>query len=160
MYLFDSATGILDTRYSADALRNYSEIAKRDQESGGGPMTHSFYGIDHVQLAAPPGCEEEARRFFGQILGMEEIPKPEALRKRGGVWFRCGAQQIHIGVEENLVPAKKAHPAFHVKDLQALKAQLAKHGIPVRDDELLPGADRFYVEDPFGNRLEFLEWKE
>lgn len=122
-------------------------------------QAHSFYGLDHVQLAAPRGCEPQARQFFGDILGMEEIVKPEDLRKRGGVWFRCGLQQIHIGVEDNFSSAKKAHPAIHVKGLSALKERLAEHQIPVQDDELLPGADRFYVADPFGNRLEFLEWQ-
>ncbi|GMA48821.1 glyoxalase [Alicyclobacillus contaminans] len=121
-------------------------------------MRHSFYGIDHVQLAAPAGCEEQARRFFGDILGMEEIVKPEELRKRGGVWFRFGNHQIHIGVDNNFVPAKKAHPAVHVQNLKALKERIVSHGISVKDDELLPGAERFYVDDPFGNRLEFLEW--
>lgn len=122
-------------------------------------MKHSFYGIDHVQLAAPAGCEEQVRQFFANILGMEEIEKPEELRKRGGVWFRCGSQQIHIGVEPDFVAAKKAHPAIHVQNLAALKERIIGFGIHVKDDELLPGADRFYLADPFGNRIEFLEWK-
>lgn len=122
-------------------------------------MSHSFYGIDHVQLAAPIGCEEQARRFFGDILGMEEIEKPEELRKRGGVWFRCGTHQIHIGVDANFTPARKAHPAIHVHNLMSLKERIVGQEITVKDDELLPGAERFYVDDPFGNRLEFLEWK-
>lgn len=121
-------------------------------------MGHSFIGLDHVQLAAPVGCEDVARRFFGDILGMEEIEKPEGLRKRGGVWFRCGTHQIHIGVEPSFTPAKKAHPAIHVRNLCGLKERIIGYGISVKDDELLPGADRFYVDDPFGNRLEFLEW--
>lgn len=122
-------------------------------------MAHEFYGIDHVQLAAPAGTEDEARKFFAGMLGMEELEKPPKLRANGGVWFRCGAHQLHIGVEKSFVPAQKAHPAIHVRDLQALKARILAAGIPVKDDELLPGADRFYVNDPFGNRLEFLEWK-
>ncbi|MFB5189833.1 VOC family protein [Alicyclobacillus fastidiosus] len=121
-------------------------------------MNHSFYGLDHVQLAAPHGCEDEARAFFGGVLGMEEIEKPERLQRNGGVWFRCGSHQIHIGVDRNFAPAKKAHPAIHVRNLRGLKERIRERGIPVRDDELLPGADRFYVDDPFGNRLEFLEW--
>ncbi|MCL6452390.1 MAG: VOC family protein [Alicyclobacillus sp.] len=120
---------------------------------------HSFYGIDHVQLAGPAGCEDEARRFFGEILGMEELEKPEDLRKRGGVWFRCGSHQLHIGIDPNFTPAKKAHPAIHVENITALKERLLRYGIPVTEDELLPGADRFYVDDPFGNRMEFLEWR-
>lgn len=122
-------------------------------------MSHVFHGIDHVQLAGPAGGEEQARRFFGDILCMEEVEKPEKLKPNGGVWFRCGTHQIHIGVDSNFVPAKKAHPAIHVQNLKALKERIVSHGISVKDDELLPGAERFYVDDPFGNRLEFLEWK-
>jgi len=118
-------------------------------QKGEVPMRHSFYGIDHVQLAAPAGCEEQARSFFGDILGMEEIEKPEDLRKRGGVWFQCGTHQIHIGVDPKFVPARKAHPAIHVRNLVALKERIVSHGITVKDDELLPGADRFYVDDPY-----------
>jgi len=141
------------------------ELAKSFHETdkttlGGNNVNHSFYGIDHVQLAAPQGCEDEARRFFGDILGMEEIEKPESLRGRGGVWFRCGTQQLHIGVEGNFSAAKKAHPAFHVHNLVSLKERVMGQGISVREDELLPGAERFYLDDPFGNRLEFLEWKD
>jgi len=121
-------------------------------------MNHSFYGVDHVQLAGPIGCEEDARHFFGDILGMEEIDKPEALKPNGGVWFRCGSHQVHIGIDKNFVPANKAHPAIHVQNLADLKERIVSNGIPVKDDELLPGADRFYVDDPFGNRIEFLEW--
>ncbi|GMA60174.1 glyoxalase [Alicyclobacillus fastidiosus] len=121
-------------------------------------MNHSFYGIDHIQLAAPPGCEHEARAFFRDVLGMVEIEKPERLKRNGGVWFLCGIHQLHIGVDRNFAPAKKAHPAIHVRNLLGLKQRILECGIPVLDDELLPGADRFYVEDPFGNRLEFLEW--
>lgn len=118
----------------------------------------SYYGIDHVQLAAPPGSEDAARKFFHDVLGMEEIEKPEDLKKRGGLWFRCGAHQIHIGIENDFRPAKKAHPAIHVKNLDLLKERIISSGIAVKDDELLPGAKRFYVSDPFGNRIEILEW--
>ncbi|WP_123040890.1 VOC family protein [Cohnella candidum] len=121
-------------------------------------MAYSFVGIDHVQLAAPQGCEETARTFYAGALGMAEIPKPEALRGRGGVWFQCGTHQVHIGVQPDFVPAMKAHPAFEVRDLGGLKSALAAKGIEVQDDEALEGAERFYVNDPFGNRLEFLEW--
>ncbi|HET7579572.1 MAG TPA: VOC family protein [Bacillales bacterium] len=121
-------------------------------------MLYSFTGIDHVQLAAPKGCEDKARRFFGDILGMKEIEKPANLVKRGGVWFQCRTHQLHIGVQEDFMPAKKAHPAFHVENLQALRERLISHGIEVKDDEALKGAERFYVNDPFGNRLEFLHW--
>ncbi|MCY0889115.1 MAG: VOC family protein [Alicyclobacillaceae bacterium] len=122
-------------------------------------MEYSFYGVDHVQLAAPAACEDEARHFFVDVLCMEEIEKPETLKQNGGVWFRCGGHQIHIGIDKNFIPAKKAHPAIHVQNLTALKVRILSHGISVTEDELLPGAERFYVDDPFGNRLEFLEWR-
>ncbi len=123
-------------------------------------MAYTFFGIDHVQLAAPAGCEAAARIFFGDLLGMTEITKPEDLRKRGGVWFQCGGQQLHVGVDSTFVAAKKAHPAFHVQNLAALRERILAQDIPVQDDGLLPGAERFYVTDPFGNRLEFLEWRD
>lgn len=120
-------------------------------------MLFLFTGIDHIQLAAPKGCESEARNFFNGILGMEEVAKPENLAKRGGVWFQCRAHQIHIGVQEDFIPAKKAHPAFHVENLEALRLHLINNGIEIKEDEPLEGAIRFYVDDPFGNRLEFLQ---
>jgi catechol 2,3-dioxygenase-like lactoylglutathione lyase family enzyme len=110
--------------------------------------------IDHVQLAAPAGCEDEARRFFGGVLGLAEIEKPEPLRTRGGVWFAlAGGQQLHVGVEADFAPARKAHPGLAVDDLDALAARLAA----VQWDEELPGVRRFYAADPWGNRLEFVE---
>ena len=113
--------------------------------------------IDHVQIAAPPGCEEAARDFYGVLLGMREIEKPKPLRARGGCWFECGAQQLHIGVERDFRPALKAHPAFAVADLDALRERFVSRGIAVLDDNSLPDTKRFYVEDPWGNRLEFVE---
>ncbi|AEJ38278.1 Glyoxalase/bleomycin resistance protein/dioxygenase [Sulfobacillus acidophilus TPY] len=121
-------------------------------------MSFHFVGIDHVQLAGPPQCEETARRFYGEILGWVELPKPEHLRRRGGLWFQCGAQQVHIGIQKDFTPATKAHPAFYVRDIQALREHVIKNGLDPIEDEPLPGADRFYLTDPFGNRLEFLEW--
>jgi catechol 2,3-dioxygenase-like lactoylglutathione lyase family enzyme len=114
-------------------------------------------GLDHVQLAAPAGCEAEARRFYGELLELPEIPKPESLARRGGAWFRVGAQQIHIGVEQGFQPARKAHPAFEVDDLDALAARLAGAGTPVSWDDMIPDVRRFYAADPWGNRLEFTE---
>ena len=102
-----------------------------------------------MQLAAPPGCEEAARRFFGDVLGMREVEKPPELAARGGVWF----ERLHIGVEEDFRPARKAHPAFVVDDLDALAARLGD----VQWDEALPGVRRFYAADPWGNRLEFVQ---
>ena len=112
--------------------------------------------IDHIQIAAPAGCEAAAREFYGGFLGLLEIEKPATLRARGGCWFTCGDQQLHIGVESDFRPAKKAHPAFAVSDLDKLRAVLRAKGIQITDDDALPGMRRFYAEDPFGNRLEFL----
>lgn len=115
-------------------------------------------GLDHVQVAAPRGCEEEARRFYGALLGLPELEKPEALRGRGGVWFRCGEQQLHVGVEEEFAPARKAHPAFRVAEqqLDSLAERLRQAGAPVIWDAALAGARRFYTQDPWGNRIELL----
>ena len=112
-------------------------------------------GLDHVQLACPPGGEDEARAFYGGLLGLPEIEKPEPLRARGGVWFECGAHQLHLGVEEDFRPARKAHPALRVASAADLRALAERLG-DVRWDEDLPGFERFYVDDPFGNRLEVL----
>ena len=111
-------------------------------------------GIDHVQVAAPPGCEEAARAFYGGLLGLEELEKPEPLRARGGCWFRAGRQELHVGVEEPFAPARKAHPGLVVDDLAALEERLAAAGIASERDVPLAGAERLHVADPFGNRLE------
>jgi catechol 2,3-dioxygenase-like lactoylglutathione lyase family enzyme len=118
-----------------------------------------FTGIDHVQLAAPKGCELEARIFFGQLLGWQELVKPEPLQQRGGVWFLCGQHEVHIGVQNDFVPATKAHPGFSVVNLYSLRQRLLGHGIAIIDDDTRAeqGVQRFFVNDPFGNRLEFLE---
>lgn len=113
--------------------------------------------IDHVQLAAPKGCEAQARNFFGRLLELEEIEKPEPLRSRGGCWFKLGSAQLHIGVEEAFRPATKAHPAFAVNDIDALFAVLEKASVQCVWDESLGGVRRFYANDPWGNRLEFTE---
>jgi catechol 2,3-dioxygenase-like lactoylglutathione lyase family enzyme len=115
-------------------------------------------GLDHVQVAAPPRCEEEARRFYGELLGLSEIPKPAPLAERGGVWFSLGGHQLHVGVEEPFEPARRAHPALRVTDegLEKLAERLIEAGAVVRWDEGLPGVRRFYTEDPWGNRLELL----
>ncbi|WEK51877.1 MAG: VOC family protein [Candidatus Kaistia colombiensis] len=113
--------------------------------------------IDHVQLAMPAGREDEARRFYGDLLGLPELAKPANLARRGGAWFLAGARQLHLGVEADFRPAKKAHPAFLVRDLAELRRHLIANGHTPQDDEPLAGYQRFYVSDPFGNRLEFLE---
>lgn len=113
--------------------------------------------VDHVQLAMPAGKEADAKAFYEGILGIPEVPKPSNLAKRGGCWFERGALKIHLGVENDFRPARKAHPAFLTEDLPALKARLVAAGYPVRTDEPLEGYDRIYVDDPFGNRIELME---
>ncbi|WP_134683192.1 VOC family protein [Brevibacillus migulae] len=120
-------------------------------------MRQFIQGLDHIQIAAPPGSEDAARHFFGEILGMPELPKPELLRKRGGVWFQCGQQSLHIGIEELFSPAKKAHPAFWVNGLEQLIERLEQYQVRVRRDEAIPEINRCFVEDPFGNRIELME---
>jgi catechol 2,3-dioxygenase-like lactoylglutathione lyase family enzyme len=115
----------------------------------------TIIAIDHVQVAAPPDCEAATRAFYSGVLGLPELPKPEPLASRGGCWFRAGPLELHVGVEDPFAPARKAHPGFVVDDLAALRARLAAAGIAVRDETDLPGAVRFYADDPFGNRLEF-----
>lgn len=112
--------------------------------------------LDHVQLAMPAGGEPDARQFYGGLLGLAEMAKPEPLAARGGVWFEQGAVRLHFGVEQDFRPARKAHPAFRVADLDALRRRLEAAGVAIVDDEALPGERRFYAADPFGNRLEFL----
>jgi catechol 2,3-dioxygenase-like lactoylglutathione lyase family enzyme len=114
-------------------------------------------GLDHLQLAMPAGREAEARGFYGDLLGLAELKKPPHLQVRGGVWFALGSQQLHLGVEKDFRPAQKAHPAFLVNDLGGLRTRLAQHGYAPYEDEPLAGFNRFYVADPFGNRLELLE---
>ena len=113
--------------------------------------------LDHVQLACPKGSEDVARAFYGDILGLEEIEKPEPLKRRGGCWFRVGTRQLHLGVEEPFRPAAKAHPAFTVAHAEAVLTRLKQAGATCAWDDALPGVIRFYAEDPWGNRLEFVE---
>jgi catechol 2,3-dioxygenase-like lactoylglutathione lyase family enzyme len=122
-------------------------------------MTFQYEKLDHVQLAAPKGSEDLAREFYQEVLGLAEVEKPENLKKRGGVWFSSGDIHIHIGIEEPFYPVKKAHPAILVKNLAGLMDHLDNKKVGYIVDENLPGAHRFYVSDPFGNRLEFLEWE-
>jgi len=112
--------------------------------------------LDHMQLAMPRGAEEQARAFYGDVLGLEELPKPPALAARGGVWFRCGEQEIHLGVEEDFHPQRKGHPGLLVRDPAATRVRLEAAGAPIVPDDLLPGYERFYTSDPFGNRIECL----
>jgi catechol 2,3-dioxygenase-like lactoylglutathione lyase family enzyme len=108
--------------------------------------------LDHVQVAAPPGCADAARAFYGDLLGLAEVEKPEPLRGRGGVWF----EQLHVGVEPDFTPARKAHPALRVDDVDRLAERLRAAGAKVQWDHALPGVRRFYTADPWGNRIELL----
>lgn len=113
--------------------------------------------LDHVQLAMPPGGENQARAFYRDALGIDEVIKPPHLAARGGCWFERGRLKVHLGVETDFRPARKAHPAFIVSDLPALIATLKSHGYAVAGDQPLEGYDRVYVDDPFGNRIELME---
>ncbi len=121
-----------------------------------GTRRPGILGIEHVQLAMPPGREAEARAFYSRLLGLPEVPKPPALARRGGAWFESGSVKIHLGVDADFRPARKAHPALLVRDLAALVERLRKAGVEVVD-EPLAGHVRVYVADPFGNRLELME---
>jgi catechol 2,3-dioxygenase-like lactoylglutathione lyase family enzyme len=115
--------------------------------------------LDHVQVAAPAGCEAQARRFYGELLGLTELDKPAALESRGGVWFALAGAQLHVGVADAFAPALKAHPGLRVgtiDHLEMLGRRLAAAGAPVVWDSELPGVRRFFTADPFGNRLELL----
>src|SRR4051812_47293178 len=132
-----------------------SVAGRRDVTIRGMPID----GLDHVQVAAPPGCESEARRFYGGLLGLAELTKPEGLAGRGGAWFQCGRQQLHVGVTDDFEPARKAHPALRVSgvvELERLAEWLTHAGVDVHWEDALAGVRRFYVEDPWGNRLELL----
>jgi len=115
------------------------------------------HALHHVQIAMPPERETEARQFYGDLLGLEEEEKPVELAGRGGVWFRRGELRLHLGVEQEFRPARKAHPALGVRKLDALAERLERAGLALDWDESLPGLRRFYIEDPFGNRLELIE---
>ena len=114
--------------------------------------------LDHVQLAIPAGAEEACRAFYCDVLGWTEVAKPLALQQaRGGLWLEAGDGQLHLGVEEDFRPARKAHPAFAVADLEGLADRLRLAGSPVSFDDAIPGLRRFYTEDAVGNRLEFVD---
>jgi catechol 2,3-dioxygenase-like lactoylglutathione lyase family enzyme len=120
-------------------------------------MTMAIVVIDHVQLAMPAGEEQRAREFYCGILGVPEVPKPPELAKRGGCWFENGAVKIHLGVENEFRPARKAHPGLLVSGLADLAQRLRAGGYEVTDDANSPGYSRVFVSDPFGNRIELME---
>lgn len=113
--------------------------------------------IHHVLLACPPGSEAASREFYAGILGLAEIEKPPALAQKGGCWFRGHGVELHLGVETDFRPARKAHPGLLVSGIDEWAARLTAAGYPVRFDAEFPGMKRFYSDDPHGNRLEFLE---
>lgn len=113
-------------------------------------------GLHHVQLAMPAGRETEAEAFYSGVLGIPRVSKPADLESRGGCWFESETVRVHLGVEKDFVPARKAHPALLVDDLPGLRRRLDEAGVAIVVDQPLPGYDRFYADDPFGNRIEFL----
>jgi catechol 2,3-dioxygenase-like lactoylglutathione lyase family enzyme len=115
--------------------------------------------LDHVQLAMPAGREDDARAFYQGVLGIPEKAKPAHLSARGGCWFESDDLKIHLGVDKDFAPARKAHPAFLVEDLPGLVMSLKDAGFRVVEDQALEGYDRMYVDDPFGNRIELMEPK-
>lgn len=129
------------------------------QSSGAVNRRIGFVAVDHVQLAMPPGGEDSAREFYGGVLGLKEVPKPQILAARGGVWFEAGQVRIHLGAEADFRPARKAHPAIQVDDLRSVATRLQSHQIEFKPGEPLSDRKRGYADDPFGNRLEFVELK-
>lgn len=119
-------------------------------------MYHRHLTLDHVQIAGPAGCEPAARAFYGGLLGLRELDRPAALHNQGGLWFACGALQLHIGIDPDFRPARKAHAAFRVPEFEALKMRLRDAGYEIVEDFVLPEVERFFSYDPWGNRLEFL----
>ena len=125
--------------------------------SGPDAGTAQGFGLHHVQLAVPAGAEAACRAFYVGVLGLTEVPKPPVLAARGGLWVRAGTLELHLGVEDDFRPARKAHPGILVSDVDALAERLAAAGVAVRWDGDFPGHRRCYADDPVGNRLEFLQ---
>ena len=120
-------------------------------------MKIQFNRLDHVQVCIPPATEDRARAFYGQLLGLEEIEKPEVLKKNGGMWYSVAGVQLHVGVEDVVAPSKR-HPAFEVEDVANVRAYLERSGVKTKDEPDIPGVvHRFSLFDPFGNRIELLE---
>ena len=117
---------------------------------------NAIVGLDHVQTAIPVGSEETARGFYRDLIGLAEIPKPADMAGRGGCWFAVGALQLHLGVEADFRPARKAHIALSCTELATLRIRIERAGHPTSDDAPVEDRERFFSEDPFGNRLEFI----
>ncbi|MEO7825772.1 MAG: glyoxalase [Allosphingosinicella sp.] len=120
------------------------------------PTTPFGLSLHHVLLAIPAGSEDACRAFWVDGVGFTELRKPPALAGRGGLWLRADGVEIHLGVEADFRPARKAHPGIQARDVEALAGRIARLGHAITWDELFPGMRRFYVDDPCGNRLEFL----
>lgn len=118
------------------------------------------WSIDHVQTAIPVGGESEARQFYGELLGLTELPKPPEMAGRGGCWFAVGDRQLHLGAEADFRAAKKAHVALTTPDLAAVRLRIEGAGFETVDDAPVDGRNRFFTHDPFGNRIEFMGWSE
>ena len=149
-----------DVNRSMDALRSVSAAVADFIGAVARSTSHrpaQLTGIDHVQLAMPPDGEAQARDFYGSLLGLQEVAKPAPLAQRGGCWFIGPGIRIHLGVSHDFHPARKAHPAFRVRDLAALRDRLTSSAVAVDDDDSLSGVRRFYATDPFGNRIEFMD---
>ena len=113
--------------------------------------------LDHIQLAIPKDGEPKARAFWCDLIDLKEIPKPEALQSRGGLWLQLIGSELHLGIETPFAPAQKAHPGFQTKDLTSLAARLTNANHPLTWDTAIKNRQRFFTQDPFGNRLEFLQ---
>jgi len=119
-------------------------------------MAHRVLGLDHVQLTIPVGAEPEAVTFYGDLLGLPQLPKPEALAGRGGCWFQAGSMQLHLGADAAFAPANKAHPALIVDGLDQLLTALDQAGHEVRSGATIDGITQVFTDDPFGNRIELI----
>jgi catechol 2,3-dioxygenase-like lactoylglutathione lyase family enzyme len=112
--------------------------------------------LDHVQICIPVGAEDEARAFYTDLLGFTEIEKPETLKANGGLWYKVGDIELHIGVEQRDGYNSKSHPAFEVENIDEVRRYLEENGVPTQDEKPIPGVTRFSFRDPFRNRIEFL----
>lgn len=119
-------------------------------------MKINFKRLDHIQVCIPRGAESAAREFYGGLLGLREIEKPEALKKNGGLWYEVADVQLHVGVEDSVAPSKR-HPAFEVERVAEVREFLEANAVRTRDEPMLPGIERFSLFDPFGNRIELLQ---
>lgn len=145
------------TRAPEPGTGGENRLSTSDQGYGPDHASGFSFDLHHVLLAVPRGSENACRAFYVDVLGMVELRKPPALAARGGLWVRADGLEIHLGVEEDFRPARKAHPGIRVPDLDALARHLAAHGVAPRWDDDFPGHRRFYADDPVGNRLEFLQ---